>query len=102
MFYGIFFRIAYSRFFRPIPSFVPEILIYDGFWVFRKVFFHLLTLASQGFCVFVAKKVWFFLSINLFGKLKGSTFAPAFQENETAAKRCSAGSDEQAFFEDIE
>jgi hypothetical protein len=34
--------------------------------------------------------------------VKGSTFAPAFQENNAAAKRQCEGSFEQAFFEDIE
>ncbi|MCX6307633.1 MAG: hypothetical protein NTY32_01980 [Bacteroidia bacterium] len=42
------------------------------------------------------------MSINLFGNVKGSTFAPAFHQNEAAAKRRSAGGDQEAFFEDIE
>jgi len=49
------------------------------------VFFTLITLAGQGLCVLALKKVQFFLCINLFCKVKGSTFAPAFQENNAAA-----------------
>jgi len=50
----------------------------------------------------LVKIVEFFLSYNLDGMVKGSTFAPAFQENNAAASRQCEGGNEEAFFEDIE
>ena len=68
----------------------------------RSIFFHLLTPAGQGVWLFVVKKDVFFLLFNLVCNGKDSTFAPAFQENNAAAKRQCEGGDEEAFFEDIE